>query len=121
MAGTEFGGAEDNNAYSFLTPLTCARNSKRYLNLDKKGNPVDDDDIRGHNSASKLSFFRSSTRGNNMSRAGMNNNNMEPSSPDHVGSKSRNSRLNDTSPGPRKSKTNLLDTSFANKSALGLN
>ena len=45
------GGVDGSNelqhdtAYSFLSPLTCTKNSKRYLKTDKKGRPIDDDDM----------------------------------------------------------------------------
>lgn len=46
----------DDPGYSFLSPLTCTRNSKRYLRTDKKGRPIDDEPISRLNSHSKMSL-----------------------------------------------------------------
>ena len=44
--------------YSYLSPLKCARNSKRYLHTDKKGNPFDDEMDGVRISGSKTSLMR---------------------------------------------------------------
>ena len=52
---------DKDQTYSFLSPLTCTRNSKRYLRTDKKGRPLDDDDnMTRVNSMSKTTLGRQS-------------------------------------------------------------
>ena len=64
MGGGGIDVNSDQEGYSFLSPLTCTRNSKRYLRTDKKGNPIDDEDMPRLNSISKTSFGFNSNRGN---------------------------------------------------------
>ena len=44
--------------YSYLSPLKCARNSKKYLHTDKKGNPFVDPDDLARDLGSKSSLMR---------------------------------------------------------------
>jgi len=38
-------GMDPESQFQFSSPLTCARNSRRYLNTDRKGRFIDDADI----------------------------------------------------------------------------
>lgn len=107
---------DPDSMYQFYSPLTCARNSRRYLNTDRKGRFIDDGDIAAQNAISKASLFRASTRGNDPAAT----RNME-FSPTRGGSLNRGgSRINEFSPpeGKSKSRTNLDATGVSLGSVL---
>ena len=102
MFGAGVGADCEMMQYSFYSPLTCARNSRRYLNTDRRGNFADEGDIAAQNAISKASLYRASTRGNDPARA-------TEFSPVRG---ANGSRMNDFSPGSR-SRTNLVEATGA--------